>query len=185
MKNRIKQRMNQSAGIILFIGILLFALASCKSPNGVDSNIKAKITITNSCGASVEIYFDGRFSFVIANGLSQVIENIAQGAHLLDAWKEGTDMLVASEGFNISSSGDYTWQIEGPSRIIVTNKYGETLKIQIDGSYLGDLDNTYSEGITKITFGLHTLDAIKNNTVVATITIDVTEVKDYYWEIEK
>ncbi|MCJ7679500.1 MAG: hypothetical protein MUP70_02145, partial [Candidatus Aminicenantes bacterium] len=69
MKKQINQRMNQSAGIIFFIGILLFALASCKSPNGVDSNIKAKITITNSCGASVEIYFDGSFSFVIANGL--------------------------------------------------------------------------------------------------------------------
>lgn len=178
--------MNRSAGIVLFVGLLLFALTNCKSPNGVDSNIVASIDITNLCGASVEIYFDGKFSFILADGLNRVIENIAQGAHILEAWKEGTDILVKSESFNVSSRVDLNLQIEGPSRIVVTNRYGETLKIQIDGIILGELDHTFSEGITKITFGLHTLNAIKNdNTVAATTTIDVTDVIDYFWYIDK
>jgi len=56
----------------------------------------------------------------------------------------------------------------------------------VNGSYLGDLDDTYSEGISKVTFGEHRLDAIKSNDdVAASITIDVTEVKDYFWTIQQ
>ncbi len=186
MVKQIKQRINRSIGIIFLIGILLFALTSCKSPNGIDSNFIATITVTNLCGATVEIYMDDSLIFTIANGFEQVIDNIVKGSHLLEAFKAGTNMLVADEAIDISTSDDYWWEIYGPSRIIVTNKYGETLRIMVNGSYLGDLDDTYSEGISKVTFGEHRLDAIKSNDdVAASITIDVTEVKDYFWTIQQ
>jgi len=182
----VKQRINQSVRIIFLIGILLSALTSCKSPTGIDSNFKATITVTNLCGATVEIHMDENLLFTVANGFEQVIDNIVEGSHLMEAFKAGTNMLVATEAINISTSDDYWWEIFGPSRIIVMNKYGETLRIIVNGSYLGDLDDTYSEGITKVTFGEHKLDAIKSDDeVAASITIDVTEVKDYFWSIQK
>jgi len=186
MVKQIEQRINRSAGIIFFIGILLFGLMSCKSPNGIDSNFKATITVINLCGATVEIRMDDNLLFTVANGFEQVIDNIVEGSHLLEAFKAGTSMLVATEAIDISTSDDYWWDIFGPSRIIITNNYGETVRIRVNGSYLGDLDDTFSEGITKVTFGEHKLDAIKSNDeVAASITIDVTEVKDYFWSIQK
>lgn len=186
MVKQIEQRINRSVGIIFLMGILLFGLMNCKSPNGIDSNFEATIKVINLCGATVEIYIDDNLIFTLANGLEQVIDNIVKGSHLLEAFKAGTNMLVAAEAFDISTSGDYWWEIFGPSRIIVTNNYGETVKILVNGSYLGDLDDTFSEGITKVTFGEHKLDAIKSNDeVAATITIDVTEIKDYFWSIQK
>lgn len=186
MAKQIKLRINRRGGIIFLIGILLFALTFCKSPSGIDANFEATITVTNLCGATVEIYMDDNLLFSLANGLEQVIDNFVKGSHLMEAFKAGTNMLVASEAIDISTSDDYWWDIFGPSRIIVANKYGETLRIMVNGSYLGDLDDTYSEGITKVTFGEHRLDAIKSNDdVAASITIDVTEVKDYFWTIQQ
>lgn len=181
-----EQKINRSVGIIFFIGILLFGLMNCKSPNGVNSNFKATITVINYCGATVEIHIDDNLIFTVANGFDQVIDNLVEGSHLLEAFKAGTNMLVATEAIDLSTSDDYWWEIFGPSRIIVMNNYGETLRIFVNGSYLGDLDDTFSEGITKVTFGEHILDAIKSNDeVAASITIDVTEVRDYFWSIQK
>ena len=186
MVKQIKQRINRNIGIIFLIGILLFALTSCKSPTGIDSNFIATITVTNLCGATVEIYMDDSLIFTIASGFEQVIDNIVKGSHLLEAFKAGTNMLVASEAIDISISDDYWWEIFGPSRIVVTNNYGETIKILVNGIYLGDLEDTFSEGIAKVTFGEHKLEAIiGDNEVAASITIDVTEVKDYFWFIQK
>lgn len=186
MLKQIKQRINRSVGLIFLIGILLFALTSCKSPSGIDTNFEATITVANLCGATVEIYMDDNLIFSLANGFEQVIDNFVKGSHLLEAFKAGTNMLVATETIDISSSDDYWWDIFGPSRILVTNNYGETLRIMVNGSYLGDLDDTFSEGITKVTFGEHKLDAIKSNDeIAASITIDITEVRDYFWTIQK
>ncbi|MFC2157292.1 hypothetical protein ACFLT9_05590 [Acidobacteriota bacterium] len=178
----LKHKINRTIGIIILIAISMFAITSCKSPSGVD--IVATVTINNACGAAVEIYMDGIFRFILATGLSQAIENVAEGAHLLDAWKEGTEILVNSDGFNISSSGGYNWDIPGPSRIVITNNYGETLSIYLNGDLLGTLDNTFSEGVNEITFGQHNLEAKKNdNSTAATFTIDVTDVGEFFWEI--
>ncbi len=186
MVKQIEQRINRSVGIIFFIGILFFGPMSCKNPNGINSNFEATITIINLCGATLEIYKDDNLILTVANGFEQVIDNIIKGSHLLEAFKAGTNMLVASEAIDISISDDYWWEIFGPSRIVVTNNYGETIKILVNGSYLGDLEDTFSEGIAKVTFGEHKLEAIiGDNEVAASITIDVTEVKDYFWFIQK
>jgi hypothetical protein len=77
--------------------------------------------------------------------------------------------------------------VEGPSSITVTNKYGETLQIFADGILMGDLADTLSETITKVTIGEHTLTAVKksDSTQVAETTIIVNEVKEYSWVITK
>ena len=185
MKKQKNQKDNLRLGIVV-LGVLLFAFSHCKNPNGPDSNFKATLTIKNFCGATVEIYLDDNLIISVANGFEQFIDNITKGSHLLEAFKAGTDMLVATESVDFSTSGDYFWELYGPARIIVTNDYGETLRILINGEYLGDLDDTFSEEITKVTFGEHKLEAVKvsDDDVAASTTISVQEVKEYFWTIK-
>jgi len=91
------------------------------------------------------------------------IEGVTEGVYSLKAYKTGTEILVFYGQVDAFLGGEYNWDIEGPCEIIVTNNYGETLQIHMNGTYLGDLDDSYSETISKVTFGEHALEAKKPN----------------------
>ena len=179
------KNLRQTAGIFILSGIILLAFANCKSPNSPDDTFEAHITIENDCGATLDIFLNGILIFSLDQGLNGTIEDQSQGTHSLEAKLTGTEVLVASETFEIITRGNYTWTVEGPASIVVNNEYGETLQIFGNGALLGDIDDKNNVTITNVRYGKYIFEASKlsDNTLVATTTIDVTEIKEYTWTI--
>jgi hypothetical protein len=168
-----------------FFMFLLVGLMSCKSSTSPEDQV-AHIRVSNTCGATVDIHVDGVFKKSLDNDSETTFQVVDEGVYILEAYKTGTEISAAYGEVRVYFGGRYSWYVEGPAVIIVTNKYGETLKIHIDGTYLGDLDDTYSEQIDKVTFGVHTVEGKKlNGDVAASITFDVEDAADYFWEIVK
>lgn len=180
-----KQKIIRTAGTAALLGILLMALMSCKSPSSPAEDLKGYIHVNNTCGAAVDIILGDVFNTSLENNSSTTIEIVTEGIYLLGAYKTGTEILVFYGQVEVFLGGNYNWDIEGPCEIIVTNNYGETLQIHINGTYLGDLDDSYSESILKVTFGEHTLEAKKpsNSEIVASTTFELIDVGNYFWEI--
>lgn len=176
----------RAAGVAALLGIFLFTFMSCKSPSGPD-DLTADVTVNNGCGVAADVFMDGTFKVSVENGSNKVIGDVTKGVHLFEAKKAGTAMLVFSGTLDIDPSYNYVLVIEGPSTIVVNNKYGETLQITMDGTVLGDLEDESSKTISKVTLGVHSLKAAKksDSTVVASTSIDVNEVKEYTWTIAK
>lgn len=180
-----KHKPAYSAGMVVIFTLLTIGLMSCKSSTSPEDQV-AHIYVSNTCGATVDIQVDGVFKKSLDNDSETTFQVVDEGDYILEAFKSGTEISVAYGEFRAYFGGRYSWYIEGPSKIFVTNKYGETLKIHIDGTYLGDLDDTYSEEIDKVTFGEHTVEGKKlNGDVAATITFDVEDAAHYFWEIVK
>lgn len=182
-----KQKSLCTGGMVALVGILCAALLSCKSPSGPDENLSAEINIFNTCGAAVDIYVNEVFKTALENDSDTTIKVVNEGIYQLGAIKTGSEIVVSVGQAQVYLGGSYTWDINGPSSIIVTNSYGETLQIHVNGTYLGDLDTSYSEEVTNVTFGEHTLEAKKPSTgeVAASITFEVNDAADYFWEITK
>ena len=181
-----KQKSILTVGTATLLGLLLMVLMTCKSSTSPEEQ-DARIYVSNTCGAAVDIFVDEVFKKTLDNDSDTTFTVIDEGLYVLQAFKTGTEILVTYGEVRVYVGGDYSWYVEAPSTIIVTNKYGETLQIHVNGTYLGDLDHSYSEEITKVTFGEHTLEAKKpsNGEVVASITFDVEDAADYFWEIIK
>ncbi len=182
-----KQKSIHAAGTAALLGILLMALMSCKSPSSPDEDLKAYLHVYNTCGAAVDIFVDEVFKRSLENDSNFTFDVVDEGTYLLEAYKTGTEISVAYGQVQVFFGGEYSWYVEGPSAIMVTNNYGETLQIHVNGTYLGDLDHSYSEQISNVTFGEHTIEGKKpiNGEVVASITFEVADVGDYFWEITK
>jgi hypothetical protein len=181
-----KQEKKRAAGIAVLLGIVVFSFMSCKSPSS-EENVTTTVTINNISGTAVDVLMDGTFQVSIENEYSANIENVAAGSHLFDAKKKGTEMLVFSATMDIDPNYNYTLIVEGPSTITVTNNYGETLQITVDGTSWTDIDNESYATLSKVPFGVHNLVAAKKSdgTEVKSTTIDVEEVKEYSWTITK
>jgi len=169
------------------LGIFLFSFMSCKSPSSPEENLTTTVTVNNVSGMTVDVFMDGTFKVSINNENSGDIENVTAGSHLFDAKKTGTEMLVFSATMDIDPGYNYTLVIEGPSTVTVTNNYGETLQLTVDGTSWTDLDDQSKATLNKVPFGVHNLVAAKksDSTIVASTSIDVEEVKDYGWTITK
>lgn len=173
------------AGTAASLGLLLMILLSCKSPSSPEEEV-AYINVSNTCGVAVDIFVDDVYKKTVENDSDTKFTVIDEGTYILEAFKTGTEILAAHGEVRVYIGGEYSWNVEGPSTIIVTNSYGETLYIHINGTYLGDLDDGYSEQIEKVTFGEHTVEGKKaNGEVAATITFQVEDAADYFWEILK
>jgi hypothetical protein len=196
MKRRKKQgrNLNFSVGILIVIGILVFLLASCESIFGPkteastsDETEEARIIIDNESGESLDIYMDGSFQFLIEDGDSKKIHNVSLGnEHKLEAKIPGTATVYDSETIDVTAYTDYTWTIGDLPDIKVTNKYGKTLKIYMDGNYQFNLVDDEDRWIMNVPYGEHFLKALKDsdNKEVASTTIDVNANKDYSWVIQ-
>ncbi|MGA2361545.1 MAG: hypothetical protein ABSG73_03705 [Candidatus Aminicenantales bacterium] len=165
-------------------GLLWLSSVSCKS--STSSSTTGTITVTNSCGATIIVYLDGTSRATIETGSSDTIESVTIGSHLLEAKKSDTGVLINSRTLTVTTSG-VSVTIGGAASLRVTNQYGEILRIYLDASYLGDIGDQITQTIPYITFASHvfTAETKTSTTVVATITIDVTDVTQYTWTITK
>jgi|GEM_PF-865303 len=181
-------------GIFILIGILVFLLAGCESIFGPkaeeeeeeEEEEEARIIIDNEYGESLDIYMDGTFQFLIGHTDTKKIRHVTKDEHDLEARIPGTSTVVDSTTIDVTSYTDYTWTIDDPPDINVTNYYGKTLKIYMDGNYQFDLVDKENRWIIDVAMGERHLKALKasDNKEVASTTIDVTENKDYSWVIE-
>lgn len=84
-----------------------------------------------------------------------------------------------------SSSTDGTTTTTQAS-ILVTNTYGQTLEIFMDGASQFTLTNGNGATIKDVSIATHTMEAkIADGTVIDTTTIDVTSVSSYTYTIDR
>ena len=179
---------------IILIGILMFPLLSCKSIFGPKEEEteestegeEARIIVYNDYGASLDIYMDGIFQFLLGNDSESKIYNVSHDEHQMEAKIPDTESIVATKTIDVVSNTDYTWTIDDPPDINVSNRYGETLAIYMDGNYQFDLVDEENRWIIDVSYGERFLKAIRvrDDQEIASITIEVTENKDYSWTIE-
>jgi hypothetical protein len=179
------RNLGHAARILTIIGILIFLSLSCKSPFA-PSGGEADIIVYNEYGETLDVYMDGEFRFAISNKANIEIDNVSLKEHELEAKERNTGIIIATETINVEEKVDYTWTIDDPPDICVTNNYGETLKIYMDGNYQFDLADEEDRWVIDVEYGERFLKAIKasNNKEVASITIHADENKDYFWTIE-
>jgi hypothetical protein len=186
MRRLSKQGRTAAAVLAALSGILFLSFVGCKgstSPTSTTSNIN----VTNSCGATIMVYLDGALKATIENAANATIDNVAEGSRLVEAKKADTGVLISSKTIEIAKGTAYYVTIEGIVNVIVTNQYGEILGIYADSYYVGDIGDQITQNIPKVAFGSHVFEAKTktDGTVVATTTIDVTDVIDYSWTITK
>jgi hypothetical protein len=182
LSSRIRSGLSGLAPMVLML--TFFSFFGCKNTTGPGS-FEINMIAYNSSGVAVDIYLDGDFRISIESGLNGTITGVSSGAHLLDVKQKGTEVLIVSLQVEITENNDYTWIIEGPSSIKITNNYGETLQIYSGNTHMGDLGDQETQTITEVPFGEHVLTAVKlsDQVVAGVITITVTEVKEYAWVI--
>ncbi len=164
-------------------GLLLLAVIGCKSSTTPDTT--STMTITNTCGAKVDVYLDGTLKATIENAAQATISNIIAGSHLLEAKTSDTGVLVTSVTLTIQASTTTSVSLYGPASVRITNLYGEILGIYVDDIWEGDIGDQITQTLHFITFGSHVFTAKKKTdaTVAATVTINVTDVIEYTWTI--
>ena len=172
----------------LLLVVFLFITGSCKSPESPDeqpTDTTASLRITNDYGEAMDIYMDGVFIFVINYNEVKTIEDIPFGEHEIIGYRVNTNIQLASLKIDISSAGDYAWNIDDPADINVQNISGYALSISMDDQFLFNLADEENRWILDVTHEKHFLKAnkISDGSEYASITIEVTENKDYLWTI--
>ena len=180
-------------GILVLIGILVFALAGCESIFGPKSETEdtsddeeARIIVTNYSPKTLDIYMDGVFQFTLEDEDSDKIRNVTLDEHDLEAKLTGTSTVVDDETVDVTAYQDYTWNIDDAPDINVTNNYGVALKIYMDGNYQFDIADEEDRWIMNVSFGEHFLKALKasDDKEIASTTLVIEANKDYIWTIE-
>jgi len=181
-------------GFLSLVGILVLFCAGCESIFGPkseestsddDSDIARIIVYNNYNNGSLDIYMDGAFQFTLAEDDDAKIKEVTLDEHDLEAKLPGTATVVDDTTIDVTSYTDYTWTIDDPPDIKITNNYGSTLKIYVDGEYKFDLENEEDRWIIDVSFGDHYLKATKasDGREVASTTIEVDGNEDYTWVI--
>jgi hypothetical protein len=172
------------AGLVVLLGIALSVVPGCKDATTPDVTV-GSILVYNYSGATVDIYMDGVFRTQIAANSYDSIDDIIPGSRDVEAFLEGTQTLVSEKTIEVEAGLQYTFYVYGGATILVTNQFGEILKIYMDDTYVGDIGNNISQSIYLVPFGTRVLVAKKrsDDTEVATISIDVQELIEYTWVI--
>ena len=174
------------AGIIICLGIIILASISCKSPAGPDDvTTESDITVINDCGVALDIYMDGNFQFSIEFEDQKTIRNLSLGLYEFEAKKKGTEIVIMSLSVEFLEANDYEWTIQSAASLHMSNEYGETLSIFVDGNFVDDVDSPGVLILQYILLGEHLIEAKRpgDSAVAASITIDIYENKSYYWTI--
>ena len=172
--------------IFALIGAFSYSLTCCKSPTSPDGLGEADIIVHNDYGEPLAIYVNGNFRFTIQNKTYIEIDDVLFGKYLLEAKKTNTDIIVKSETLVVEEKIDYNWMIDDPPDIVVTNRFGRTLKVYMDGNYQFDLAHEENRWIIDVPYGERFLKAERatDRKQVASITIYIGEDRDYSWTIE-
>jgi len=174
------------AGLMI---LLALALPGCKSNTDTDTNTdttvgQARILVTNTYGQTLEILMDGVSQFTVANGENEKITNVSILTHTLEARLLNGQTIDTTE-IDVTSLTDYSYTIDRPD-INVTNYWGEPLKIYMDDAYRFTLVDDENRWLIAVPLASHFLKAtrVSDDSEVASITINVTQNKDYTWSIQ-
>jgi hypothetical protein len=178
--NRILLKAYQILLLASAISILMITGCANTTPD-----FEAYLIVENECGATVDVFVDGTYRFVLEHGGADEVRDIAQGTHLLEAKKNGTEIMVFSDTLDVQSRGNYFWTITGQATITINNQVGETVKVYINDTYVGDIEDQGSETIENVPFGSQLFKALDVDLtkILGETTIDVAEVKEYVWTI--
>ncbi len=178
----------------LMLGALVLLGPGCESifgpkseeDSGDDDSDIARISITNNYNnGALDIFMDGVLQFALAEDEEDKIKGVTLDEHDLEARPTGTSTVIAETTIDVTSYTDYTWTIDDPPDIKITNSFGTTLRIYLDGVYQFDLENEEDRWIIDVSFGDHYLKALKagDGSEVGSTTIEIEENKDYSWVI--
>ncbi len=172
--------------ILVLVSILILSRTACKSPTSPDAEGEADIVITNDYGEALDVSMDGEFRFTIGFKETREIDNVTEEVHLLEARLKGTATLVDSEEIEVENLSDYTWTIDNPPDINVTNQSGQNLRISLDGAVKFDLSSEENRWIMDVPYGERFLKAtrVADGSDYASITLKVDENTDYTWTIK-
>ena len=179
--------------LLLIIALAMFSSVSCDSIFGTDEpeettteGTEANIIVYNDYGETLDIFMDGQFKFILSHGSNQTIEDVSLESHYLEARISNTDTFVSSTTIDVTFKIDYTWSLDDPPDINVTNNYGITLKIYMDNTYQFDLVDEENRWLIDVSTGERFLKAVRasDGQEIASTTIDVNENKDYAWTIQ-
>ncbi len=174
------------AGLAL---LLVLSLPGCKNSTSSDTSdttttTVARILVTNSYGKTLQIFMDGNAQFTLTNGNGATITNVAIATHTMTAKTEdGT--LVDTTTIDVTTLIDYSYLIDRPD-INVTNNFGETLRIYYDNVYQFTIVDDENRWLIGVNLASHFLKAtrVTDDSEVASITINVSQNKDYTWTIQ-
>ena len=89
-------------------------------------------------------------------------------------------------GCNSNSSTDGNTPTTSQARILVTNSYGQTLEIFMDGTSQFSLTNGNGGTISNVSLATHTMEAkLADGQVIDTTTLEVTAYTDYSYSIDR
>jgi hypothetical protein len=182
LKTRDLSRLCGYLGIIL----LIVATLSCKDTPTTEETPEASIAVSNECGAAIDVFMNGTYQFSLENYSFNTIQNIALATHEMTAKRKGTETLVLEDSVEINSFTQYLWTVRSFADLLITNNYGEVLYIYGDGALKGELSDGDTKSIKSIPYGEHHMEAKKlDNNIVATLSLDFQENKEYVWTISK
>jgi len=125
MTKHVTQRKIWKIGIFAVLSLAILVSSSCKGSS--DPDILANIIAQNLCGAAVDIFMDDVYQFSVEFATDETIYDVSFGTYNLEARKKGEEAVVYSDTMEITQSLNYIVVIEGPSYIVIENKYGESL----------------------------------------------------------
>ena len=174
----------RAAAVMTFAGLVLLSSWSCKSPT-TPSGGESDIIVVSKWSDRVDVFMDGTFRFPLGYKESGEIDNVSRTTHQLEARSQATGEVVAQKELAVSEKTDYTWTIEHRARINCGNSFGETLKFFMDGVFQFDLADRENRWLIEVALGSRFLAAYRasDGREVASITLKVTENKDYSWVI--
>jgi hypothetical protein len=174
-----------TVAIVIFLGIFFYASTGCKSPEDPDVEISANVTVSNECGLALDIYLNGVFQFSLEFLFYDVINNLQVGVYEITAKIKDTQEVLQSYTVDVFAKEEIWLSILYSASINVVNEYGEPLNIFTNGSNQGELGDKQNQVFTQVPYGDHVLEASKtsDNTLVASVTINVVEEKEYTWTI--
>jgi hypothetical protein len=182
--NHKSRRRRWKPGLFALLSLILIAFPHCKDTTGPEN--MADILAQNLCGAPVDVFLDGVYQFTVEHATDKRISGLSFATYMLEAKKQGTEILVFSEPMEVNQTITYIWVIDGASVILIGNDYGEDLDIFMNEIYAGVVPNKESREIPNVGFGTHKLEAVRvrDNIKIDEISLDIEEVARYVWLIE-
>jgi len=173
-----------AAAALAVLAVMLIAAWSCKTPTGPEEG-ESDIMVVSHWEDTVDIFMDGEFKFSLDYKNSAEIDNVSRQNHLMEAKSQASGELVAQKTLEVTTRTDYSWTIEHRARINFAHSLNLTLKIFMDGVFLFDLVERENRWLIGVELGDHLLEAFRasDGAKVASITLKVTENKDYNWGI--
>jgi hypothetical protein len=173
------------AGIMV---LLALSLPNCSSSTDTNTNTDttttvARILVSNTYGQTLEILMDGESQFTLTNGNDKYITDVSIMTHVMEARiADGT--VIDTTEIDVTAKTDYSYAIDRPD-IDITNGWGEPLKIYMDGVYQFTLADDENRWLIAVPLASHFLKAtrVNDDSEVASITINVTQNKNYSWTI--